>query len=121
MRDKKLGTGAAVLIAPWLIQRHRRYWPKPDAFDPDRYSRQDGNYEQNRVALRDAYLPFGMGARVCIGNAFALQEAVLILALSLRDFELLPVKERIPQPVGRLTIRSENGIWLKLLARTKNS
>jgi cytochrome P450 len=120
LRDKKLGPGAAVLIAPWLIQRHRRYWPKPDAFDPDRYSRQDADYEQNRVALRDAYLPFGMGARVCIGNAFALQEAVLILSLSLRDFELLPVPGHIPKPVGRLTIRSENGIELKLISRSKS-
>ena len=117
MRDKQLQTGAAVLIAPWLIQRHRRYWPKPDAFDPDRYSRHDAQYEQNREALRDAYLPFGMGARVCIGNAFALQEAVLILALVLRDFELLPVPSRTPQPVGRLTIRSSNGIWLTLCPR----
>ena len=117
MRDKQLQTGAAVLIAPWLIQRHRRYWPKPDAFDPDRYARHDAQYEQNRAALRDAYLPFGMGARVCIGNAFALQEAVLILALVLRNFELLPVPSRTPQPVGRLTIRSSNGIWLTLCPR----
>ena len=119
MRDKQLKKGAAVLIAPWLIQRHRRYWPKPDDFDPDRYSRHDEDYEQNREALRDAYLPFGMGARVCIGNAFAIQEASLILALTLREFELIPDSKQIPRPVGRLTIRSENGIWLKLAARPK--
>lgn len=121
MRDKTLKKGSAVLIAPWLIQRHRRYWPKPDAFDPDRYTRQDDDYEKNREALRDAYLPFGMGARVCIGNAFALQEAALILALSLRDFKLLPAPGHTPQPVGRLTIRSENGIELILSPRKKQA
>jgi len=117
LRDKQLKKGVAVLIAPWLIQRHRLYWPKPDAFDPDRYSRKDQDYEKNRAALRDAYLPFGKGARACIGNAFAIQEAMLLLALTVRNFQILPAPNHTPMPVGRLTIRSENGIWLMLTPR----
>lgn len=112
VRDKQLRKGSTVVIAPWLIQRHRKWWVDPDAFDPDRFDR-----EETREAQKHAYLPFSMGPRVCLGAAFALQEAVLILASLLRRYELVPVQGHVPQPVGRLTIRSENGVRLKLRKR----
>ena len=62
-------------------------------------------------------MPFSMGPRVCLGAAFALQEAVLILAFLLRRYELTPVEGHIPKPVGRLTIRSENGVRIQLRKR----
>ncbi|MES2978747.1 MAG: cytochrome P450 [Pseudomonadota bacterium] len=112
LRDKAVPQGASVLISPWLIQRHRLWWQEPDAFNPDRY--QD---EKTRESLRTAYLPFGEGPRVCIGAAFALQEAVLILASLVGSFLLEAVPGHVPQPVGRLTIRSGNGVRLKLHRR----
>ncbi|HSI57033.1 MAG TPA: cytochrome P450 [Ideonella sp.] len=129
MRDKTVPAGASVLISPWLIQRHRALWAAPDAFDPDRYERDessagaatgeavDGALPSTRESLRKAYLPFGMGPRVCIGAAFALQEATLILATLARHFRFEPVPGHAPEPVGRLTIRAENGIRLKVFAR----
>lgn len=113
MRDKQVPQGATMVVAPWLIQRHREWWSHADAFDPDRYSR-----EETRESLRQAYLPFGMGPRVCLGAAFALQEATLILASLLRRYRLEPVAGHVPQPVGRLTIRSANGVRLTLHRRT---
>ena len=107
MRDKTVPAGASVVIAPWLIQRHRKLWADPDLFDPDRYAN-DGS----RESLRNAYLPFGMGQRVCMGAAFAQQEGALILASVARHFRLLPVPGHVPEPVGRLTIRSANGVRL---------
>jgi len=62
-------------------------------------------------------LPFGLGPRICIGAGFALQESSLILAKLLKHFRFEFVAEREPRPVGRLTIRSENGIWLKISKR----
>ena len=58
--------GAIVLIAPWVLHRHRRLWPQPETFDPDRFL--PGKPLPNRFA----YLPFGAGPRVCIGVQFAL-------------------------------------------------
>ncbi len=112
MRDKTVEQGASVVISPWLIHRHRDLWREPDAFNPDRY-----DDDASRDSLRDAYLPFGMGPRVCIGAAFAQQEAVLILAGIVREYRLQAVPGHVPQPVGRLTIRSANGVRLTLHRR----
>ncbi|WP_295953146.1 cytochrome P450 [Rhodoferax sp.] len=112
MRDKTVKAGASVVVSPWLIQRHRELWDNPDAFDPDRYAN-----DQSRESLRNAYLPFGMGPRVCMGAAFALQEAALILSSLVREYRLEPVPGHVPQPVGRLTIRSANGVELTLHRR----
>lgn len=112
MRDKTVPAGSSIVVSPWLIQRHRSRWSEPDAFNPDRYDN-----DASREALRTAYLPFGMGPRVCMGAAFALQEATLILACLARDFRLEPVAGHVPRPVGRLTIRSANGMKVKLFRR----
>jgi cytochrome P450 len=116
MRKKQVPAGATVVVAPWLIHRHRDLWPEPDAFNPDRY---DG--DASREALKQAYLPFGMGPRVCMGAAFALQEATLILAQLVRHHRLDAVAGHVPQPVGRLTIRSANGVRLRLFRRTNHA
>lgn len=112
MRDKTLKKGDSVVIAPWLIHRHKQLWEHPDAFDPDRFSRVEG-----RASVRDAYLPFSAGPRVCIGAAFAHQEAALILANIVRNYRLTPLPGHTPAPVGRLTIRSANGIYVQLIKR----
>ena len=112
MRDKTVGKGASVVVSPWLIHRHRNLWEDPDAFNPDRYAN-----DASRESLRNAYLPFSMGPRVCMGAAFALQEAVLILSSMARHYALEAVPGHVPQPVGRLTIRSENGVRLRLHRR----
>lgn len=112
MRDKQLPAGAALIISPWLIHRHRELWKTPDEFDPDRY---EG--DASRDSLRDAYMPFGMGPRVCVGASFALQEAALVLALLARHYRVEPVPGHVPHPVGRLTIRSANGILLRVFRR----
>jgi len=123
MRDKTVPKGASVVVSPWLIQRHRALWARPDEFDPDRFDSQgEAGVSTDaalptRESLRNAYLPFGMGPRVCIGAAFALQEATLILATLAQSFRFEPVPGHVPEPVGRLTIRAENGIRLKVFAR----
>ena len=117
MRDKTVQQGASVVISPWLIHRHRDLWARPDEFDPDRYDQDTSDELPARESMRRAYLPFGMGPRVCIGAAFALQEASLVLATLALHFRVEPVPGHVPEPVGRLTIRSDNGIRLKLFPR----
>lgn len=113
MRRKTVEEGSTVVVAPWLIHRHRELWDDPDTFNPDRF-----NEDSAVQSMRQAYLPFGMGPRVCLGAAFALQEATLILSALIRDYRLSAVPGHEPQPVGRLTIRSANGIRLKVHRRS---
>jgi cytochrome P450 len=111
--------GALLTISPWLIQRHRDHWPDPDCFRPERFLSSAGDREQ-RLA-RDAFLPYGLGPRKCPGAAFAQQEAVLVLAELLERFTVLPVPEHTPDLVGRLTLRSRNGIRVRLVPRFKTA
>jgi cytochrome P450 len=120
MRDKDVRAGSSVIVSPWLIQRHREHWARPDEFDPDRYDREDES-PAARDSLRRAFLPFGMGPRVCIGASFALQESALVLGVLAREFRFEPVPGEVPEPIGRLTIRAENGIRLRVFQREKGA
>jgi cytochrome P450 len=98
---------AQTLVPTWLMHRHAIYWRNPDGFDPDRFSD-----PATRSARTGAYMPFSMGPRVCSGAAFALQEATLVLAELVRRYRFSPDPGHVPEPVSRLTLRSENGISL---------
>lgn len=112
IRNKEMKKGSAVFISLWLLHRHRDIWKDPDVFDPDRFSRED-----EKEAIRAAYMPFSQGPRVCLGASFALQEAAIILSMIARHYEIEPVEGHVPKPVARLTLRSENGIRLRLRKR----
>jgi cytochrome P450 len=70
----KVPKGATVLIAPWLLQRHRGLWADPDAFDPSRF------LPGAPAPARFAYLPFGTGPRICIGTQFATAMETMVIA-----------------------------------------
>ncbi|MBZ7955594.1 cytochrome P450 [Campylobacter molothri] len=108
VRDKTIKKGSGVVIAPWLIHRHESFWQNPNEFNPSRF---DEEYK------KDAYLPFGAGERICIGQGFAMQEAILILANILKTYKLELEENFIPDVVGRLTIRSANGMRIKFSKR----
>ena len=112
MRDKTVPKGSIISVSPWLLGRHRRHWQEPDAFDPDRFDR-----PETVEAQRQCYLPFSKGPRVCLGAAFAQQEAAIILASLVRRYRFDPVPGFEPKPAGRLTVRSTNGIRLKVSRR----
>lgn len=112
IRDKDVKAGSPILVSPWLIHRHRELWDEPDTFAPERFSTESG-----KASLKCAYIPFSKGPRVCIGAAFAMQEAVLTLANIVRRYEIFPVENHTPRVVGRITIRSENGIRIRLKLR----
>jgi cytochrome P450 len=108
--------GALLTLSPWVIQRHEQHWQDPQAFRPERFLAGQAT-EADRCWARDAWLPFGLGPRKCPGAAFALQEALLVLGELVRAHELLPDPNHSPDLVGRLTLRSSNGIWLQLRQR----
>jgi len=101
----RLPAGSLVMIAPWVLHRHKLLWAEPDLFDPGRF------LGARRAEIdRYAYLPFGAGPRVCIGVTFSMQEALLALAELVRvaRFDLAP-GHRV-EPVQRVTLRPRGGL-----------
>ncbi|SOC16068.1 cytochrome P450 [Rhodobacter sp. JA431] len=111
-RGRKVKKGAQIIVSPWHLHRHERIWDNPDAFDPGRWETENG-----KTGLRDAYVPFSEGPRVCPGAAFAMAEGPLLLSMFLRAFRFEPVAGEVPMPVAHLTVRSDHGIKLKLTPR----
>ncbi|APW66481.1 cytochrome [Poseidonibacter parvus] len=112
MRSKNIKKGSAIVVAPWLIHRHEEFWENPNDFDPKRH-------ENPKEIKKDTYLPFGMGERVCIGQGFAMQESILILSSILKNYKLELEEGFVPDVVGRLTVRSANGMNIILTKREK--
>lgn len=111
-RDLKIVKGAQIQIMPWTIHRHRKLWKDPEAFVPARF------HPDNRDAIdRFQYLPFGTGARVCIGAAFAMQEAVIALAVLLSRYRFDMAPETNPWPVQKLTTQPQGGIPMTVTRR----
>ncbi|MDF1816357.1 MAG: cytochrome P450 [Verrucomicrobiales bacterium] len=106
-------SGDLVNLSPYVVQRHTELWEDPDVFRPERFmGGANGRNDSGR------YFPFSTGPRICIGAAFAQQEAHLIIARVCQLFEIEPVQGLVPEPVSRLTLRSENGISVKLKKRS---
>jgi cytochrome P450 len=97
--------GALVVVAPYVLHRHRSLWNRPDVFDPSRF------LGGAREAIdRYAYLPFGAGPRICIGATFAMQEATLVLASIMKIFTLELARGHAVWPMLRVTLRPEGGL-----------
>ncbi|WP_417277810.1 cytochrome P450 [Celeribacter sp.] len=111
-RERDVPKGAQIVLSPWHLGRHEIFWERPDEFDPDRFKSENG-----KTCLRDAFIPFSSGPRVCTGAGFAMVEGPLFLALLLRAFRIETVADKTPVPVAHLTVRSKDGIWLKLTPR----
>jgi cytochrome P450 len=97
---------------PWTLHRHTLLWDRPEAFIPSRF------LPENRGIIdRYQYLPFGVGARICIGATFALQEAVIALGALLHEFRFDCVAETKPWPVQKLTTQPEGGLPMRVSRR----
>jgi cytochrome P450 len=113
LAGQPIAAGTMTIVAPYLIQRHRLLWERPDEFDPGRFLG-----EKRMRVNRYAYLPFGAGPRICLGAAFALQEATILLAsIAARfSFELAPgIKV---EPLLRITLRPRNGLPMVMKRRS---
>jgi cytochrome P450 len=104
--------GSIVLIAPWVLHRHRQLWHDPGRFDPERFSP-----EQAAARPRFSYLPFGGGRRICIGAAFAMAEATILLATIAQRYRLRVVPGLPVEPQGLITLRPRRGMMMTLTPR----
>jgi cytochrome P450 len=97
--------GMQILISPWIVHRHRELWHEPGAFMPQRFL--DGGLDR---LSRGAYLPFGLGPRICIGQGFAVQEIMTVLATILRAFSFGIANREAIFPLARITLRPQAGM-----------
>lgn len=104
--------GSTVMILPWVLHRHVKLWPNPGRFDPERFSP-----EQTAARPRFTYLPFGGGRRICIGAAFSIAEATILLATLAQRFRLRLVPGHPVEPQGLITLRARHGMKMLLTAR----
>lgn len=102
-----IAAGRYVIISPYTMHRHPEFWPRPEHFDPCRFTP-----EQEKTRPRFAYIPFGGGPRLCIGNRFAEMESVVILATLAQHFAPVPVEQ--PLPRAQVTIRPHNGMLMRI-------
>ncbi|MEM6635094.1 MAG: cytochrome P450 [Pseudomonadota bacterium] len=104
-RNRDIPAGAQIVVSPWHLHRHPDLWDRPDEFDPAR------QYPPGQ------FIPFSAGPRVCPGAGFAMAEGPLFLCRILAAFRLRDVPRQRPMPIAYLTVRSRDGIWLRITPR----
>jgi cytochrome P450 len=109
---RRIPAGAQILIVPWLLHRNPKLWEHPERFEPERFAP-----ERALLRHRFAYIPFGAGPRICIGAAFAMAEAMLILATIAQRYRLRLAPGFAVEPQGLITLRPRNGMRMLLERR----
>jgi len=104
--------GSLISVNTYAMQRDARFFDDPERFDPERFGR---GWEE-RIP-RYAYLPFGGGPRVCIGNGFAMMETRLVVATMAQQIKLSLEPDQHVVPVQLVTVRPRDGIRMKLKRR----
>ncbi len=106
---KSVPGGALIMIPIYALHRHTKLWDDPDRFDPERFMP-----ERKAKYARTQYMPFGFGARTCIGASFAMMEAVAILATLVRRADFEWDGRHAPEPLSRVTLRPKGGMPLRV-------
>jgi cytochrome P450 len=101
--DYAVPAGATIYFSPWVLHRDSRWFAEPESFRPERWL--DGSMAD---LPKYVYIPFGGGPRVCIGERFAMMEAILVLATIHRGFEL-EMAGPDPAPFPSITLRPDGG------------
>jgi cytochrome P450 len=101
----RVEAGAYLMIMPWMLHRHRDFWPEPLVFDPERFS-------PKRTEARHSYcyIPFAAGPRTCIGAGMAMLEIQLVVANLLRRFVLRPLPGHPIVPAAKVTLTPKFGM-----------
>ncbi len=104
--------GSTVFVSPYVMHRLPQYFAEPDAFKPERFTP-----EFEKSLPKFAYMPFGGGTRVCIGNAFAMMEAQLLLATIAQTYRLAMAQSEPVPYKAQITLIPENGIQMRVVMR----
>jgi cytochrome P450 len=106
--------GTQIFIVQWLVHRDRRWFDDPETFKPERWDN-----DLIKRLPRCAYFPFGDGPRICIGNHFAMMEAVLILATIARRYRLVIEPGQALELLPSITLRPRIALRMRLKANDR--
>jgi len=106
--------GSLVLVSPYVTQRDARFWDEPESFLPERWS----TLSVKEASQQFTYLPFGGGARRCIGESFAWTEGILLLAALSRRWTLRMVPDQKMGLQPMITLRPKFGMKMKVSANS---
>ena len=95
--DLQIPRGATVIVSPWIAHRHAAHWRDPVRFDPSRFR------QGEEIATPRAWMPFGVGPRVCVASVFATTEILIVLRCLLSRYRI-ELNGPAPEPVGRVTL-----------------
>jgi cytochrome P450 len=112
VNDYVLPKNRTVVVAPWVVHRDARWYDEPAQFKPERWTP-----EFEKDLHKYAYLPFGGGPRICIGNNFAMMEAKIILASMAQNYRLHLKKGHRVEPEPLITLRPKHGMMMHLERR----
>jgi cytochrome P450 len=90
--------GTLIWISPWVLHRHRKFWGQPTTFRPDRFANMPASWNN-----QGAFIPFGVGPRICIGAALAIAEAQIMLATLFSSFKIKREDLRPVLPIASVT------------------
>ncbi|TNE51267.1 MAG: cytochrome P450 [Deltaproteobacteria bacterium] len=107
-----LPKGTLVFVSPYVVHRNPSVFPDPETFDPERFTP-----EQEAERHRHAYIPFGAGPRVCIGNSFAMMEAALIVARLAQTYRFVLDPKQVVEPLPQITMSPRYGLDMTIEKR----
>ena len=108
----RIPAGAHIIISPYALHRRPDYWADPDTFRPERFA-PDAPADRPK----HAYIPFGGGPRICIGNAFAMMEHAIVMAAVARRWRLESIPGHEVRTEPRITLRPRGGLPMRVLRR----
>jgi cytochrome P450 len=110
---REVKAGSVVIVSPWVTQQDARFYEAPHQFRPERWD------DLERQSLpRYAFFPFGGGSRVCIGEHFAMTEAIAVLAMTSLKWNMLPADPKPATPHASVTLRPNKAVQAILQRRT---
>jgi len=112
IQGKLVKKGSMVFVAPYSLHKDERFYPNPDEFRPERFT-----VENEKARHRYAYLPFGAGPRVCIGNSFAMMEATLLLSTIAQKYTLRLREGYQVEELPQITMSPKDGLPMTLEKR----
>ncbi len=110
---REIAPGTVIVISPWVLHRHRRFWDEPQLFQPERFA------GQPRAHLAGgAFIPFGSGPRICLGASFAFAEAMILLGTVIERFDItVEARPLVPSAIISTTPSVEPGFQLRPIDR----
>lgn len=105
IRGFHIEKGTFVFLSPWILHHDPRWFEQPEQFMPERWLK-----DKAELPSREAYIPFGGGPRICIGNGLAMMESVLVLATLLQRFSVHVLPEQPVEMELAGTMRPKHGL-----------